>query len=280
MPHIQPEASKVVLTPIDASQLHSLGSVIAAEEIRLTRDEKRELLDTTLQYGGDVTIEYNIDGIRAKVKYRVSYLEPRSAYVGRRTTVIIEGESDDVKREVALRQRASLSLLGLDIGGMMRPKSEGENYDPQNSWDISKHVYKKPKRIHPATTIIPDEPKIERISDISVDYNSDGDLGVILEFKGLNFLEGTFTKNGNYDGQNGHVYSTPVSYRNKKAFLLLSTIGDILESEVVPQKEGIDQLFSDEIHIPELTSVYDASSMGAALTNGIIVISYKRINQR
>jgi len=88
-----PEASEVVLTPIDVSQLHAYGLRITRERIYTTKGEKRELLDRILREGQNITIEYIVDGIKANVVYRVSSLEPFPAYVGSGTTMIIEDET-------------------------------------------------------------------------------------------------------------------------------------------------------------------------------------------
>ncbi|MBU4501914.1 MAG: hypothetical protein KKA79_04925, partial [Nanoarchaeota archaeon] len=137
-----------------------------------------------------------------------------------------------------------------------------------------KHVYKKPKK-KPIKTICY-EPKIECDKDVIEDSNSDGDLETILQFRGLSFLSNTFTKSRKDYGKDSCVYSAPVSHKGKKAYLILSTIGDILESEVVPQKKGANQLFSDETYIPKLTENYDPLSMEVIQKNGLTLINYKR----
>lgn len=143
------------------------------------------------------------------------------------------------------------------------------------SYDISQHVVKKSK-IKPKITAVNYDPKIECISDVIEDYNSEGDLGVVLDFKGLEFLSDTFNKSKKYSGEDACVYFTPVSFKNKEARLMLSTRGDIFESEVVPQRKGVNQIFSDEAHIPELTEAYDPLSMEVIQKNGLTIISYKK----
>lgn len=143
-----------------------------------------------------------------------------------------------------------------------------------SSYDISQHVVKKAKN-KPRTTTIRYEPKIECISDVIEGYNSDGDLGIILEFKGLNFLNEDFTKK--LSGKNECVYHSPVSFRNKEALLILSTAGNVLEYEVLPQRRGANQLFSDKAHVPKLTEAYDPLSMEVLQKNGLIIVNYKKI---
>ncbi len=144
----------------------------------------------------------------------------------------------------------------------------------RDSWDISKHIYKKPER--KPTRTIRYEPKIECITDVIEDFNSDGDLGVILQFRGLKFLSDTFTKSKRDHGSNSCVYYMPVSYKWNKADLILLTRRDILESKVQPRKGGGNLLFSDESYIPGLMETYDPLSMKVIQKNGLTVISYKR----
>lgn len=101
-----PEASKVVLTPIDAKGLHSLGCIVTAEEIILRRDEKQELFGMELHEGQPVKIDYIIGGHKTYVVYEVRDIKPPVAYVGRGTTVIINSEG----LETAVKQNGQLTL--------------------------------------------------------------------------------------------------------------------------------------------------------------------------
>ena len=147
--------------------------------------------------------------------------------------------------------------------------------DSEDSWDVSKHIYNKKPERKPARTICY-EPKIKCITDVIEDFNSDRDLGVILQFRGFKFLSNTFAKGKKDYGSNSCVYFIPVSYKGKEAYLILSTTGDIFESEVVLQRKGVNQLFSDEIYIPELMETYNSLSMEVIKKNGLTIISYKR----
>src|SRR3989339_588865 len=77
-------------------------------------------------------------------------------------------------------------------------------------------------------------------------------------------------------GKNSRIFYTPISYKGNTAYLVLSTKGDIFESEVVPQKKGIDQLFSNEFYFPDLIKTYDPLSMKVQQNNGLTIISYNR----
>lgn len=150
----------------------------------------------------------------------------------------------------------------------------------RDSWDPSKHLYKRPERRKPLPGPVRYEPRAEYLMDIVRGYDTKGNLGVLLQFRGLRFLEGTFTQSRKSYGEDARVFYTRVEYSGREAFLILSTMGDILELEVVPQRKGIGRLFDDEVfiptHIPKFLERYDPSSMEVVLRNGLIVIDYGR----
>lgn len=150
--------------------------------------------------------------------------------------------------------------------------------DTSPEFDISRHTHKKPSK-NVKTTTVQYEPKVECTYDIIEDFDTKGNLGIILEFTGIRFLEGNFLKNNNRHTQNSITHYTNVTYRNHNTLLRLSTIDDILEVEVTHGKIGGNQLFSEEIYIPKLTVVYDSLSMEAVQKNGLVVVSYKKISE-
>jgi len=168
------------------------------------------------------------------------------------------------------------SFLQISIGSPMARRG-GNPFNTEKtegySGDISKHVYKKTKP--KPTRTIHYEPKIKCITEVIEDFNSKGDLGVILQFTGFKFLKNIFTQNRKDYDSNSCVYSTPVNYKDKGAYLILSTIKDIFKYEVVPQRKG-NQLFSDETYISELMEIYNPLSMKVVQTNGLSIISYKK----
>lgn len=175
------------------------------------------------------------------------------------------------------RRKKPARLQGLGHMSLGRYLAERRgSIGPESSYDISQHIVKK-SISKPKTTTTNYKPKIECISDVIEDCNIDRDLGVILDFRGLNFLSDTFTKSRKYSGQDACVYSTPVSFRGKEAILILSTTGDIFESEVVPQRKGVNQIFSNELYIPKLTKAYDPLSMEVMQKNRLIIVNYKQI---
>jgi len=166
---------------------------------------------------------------------------------------------------ISLGRQSSERRQGFGVGNM------NKDYE---SWDISQHQYQKPKPKKTTAPKIQYEPKIECITDI---YDSDNkeNFNLILQFRGIKFLNQSFTQGGR-DEKNSRIFYTPISYKGNQAYLVLSTKGDIFESEVVPQKKGIDQLFSNEFYFPDLIKTYDPLSMEVQQNNGLTIISYKR----
>ena len=145
-------------------------------------------------------------------------------------------------------------------------------------FDISKHIHKKPSK-NVKTKTVQYEPKVGYTYDTIEDFDNKGSLGIILEFTGIRFLEGIFLRDSNSrHRQNSITYHTNVIYRNQNAFLRLSTIDDILEVEIADKKEP-DVLFHDEIYVEGLLEYYDLSSMKALQKNGLVVVSYGKINE-
>lgn len=174
------------------------------------------------------------------------------------------------------QRRKVRRISTMPIGGTIsigRPTTS-RNIRREEPWDISRHEYKRPKKVQ---TFPVYEPRIGLTSNIIEDYNGDGDLGVLLQFSGISFLRDAFSKSKRDYGQNSCVYYTSVRFREKEALLMLSTLDDILEFEVVPQRKGINQLFREEAYIPKLAETYDPLSMEVKQRNGIVTISYKQI---
>lgn len=67
-----------------------------------------------------------------------------------------------------------------------------------------------------------------------------------------------------------------VGYKNGQAFLILSTFGDIFESQVVPKIKDVGPFFQEEIYYPPLSTLYDPTSMRSSYNNGLIIVSYTR----
>jgi hypothetical protein len=112
--------------------------------------------------------------------------------------------------------------------------------------------------------------------DVIKDISGEGDLKVTLHFKGIDLKSLTFTKSKRDYGNNSSVYYAPLKHKGKDAYLFLSTIGDIVESEIVHQRKGVNRLFDNEVYIPELAEIYDPFSMKVMLTDNFITLRYKR----
>ena len=185
---------------------------------------------------------------------------------GRRKNKLLGKLLDNNLTHISLGRQSSERRQGFGVGKIKK--------DDEDSWDISQHQYQKPKPKKTTAPKIQYEPKIECITDI---YDSDNkeNFNLILQFRGIKFLNKNFTQGGR-DEKNSRIFYTPISYKGNQAYLVLSTKGDIFESEVVPQRKGIDQLFSNEFYFPDLIKTYDPLSMEVQQNNGLTIISYKR----
>lgn len=73
------------------------------------------------------------------------------------------------------------------------------------------------------------------------------------------------------------VFYSKIGYKNKRAFLILSTFGDIFESQVVADKKDVNPFFQEEIYLPQLTTIYNPTSMTVQENNGLVIVGYKRL---
>ncbi len=117
--------------------------------------------------------------------------------------------------------------------------------------------------------------KISLSTETMDEWNSKGDLGVILSFNGLNLNKVDFRRGVGDYGPDSAVFYTPVGYNGSPAALIVATFGDILETQVVPRRIDVDPFFRDERVIKELAAC-DPTSMKVLANNGIIVVSYQK----
>ncbi|MBI2970847.1 MAG: hypothetical protein HYY37_00335 [Candidatus Aenigmarchaeota archaeon] len=115
-----PIVSRLVLTPVDTHELHAHGMYIRGEEIRLRRDEKAELFGRNVRQGDVISIEYKLNGTAAAVAYHISSAEPPYGHVGRKTTVVIEGERHEGRAEAMRAYETPSSLLAFAIDAEVR----------------------------------------------------------------------------------------------------------------------------------------------------------------
>lgn len=164
-------------------------------------------------------------------------------------------------------------LAHMSLGRYMSIKRKEE--EECESWNITKHVKsdfnKKSEKRKPAPVKYKTE-QIKSIIDVFHNYNDEGDLAIILEFSGFEFLSSTFNRINNKDET--LCYAIPISIKGKKTRLILKTTRDIFEYKI--NKTADDDLNGDDIHIPELLQDYDSLSMTAALKNNWVIVTYKK----
>lgn len=193
----------------------------------------------------------------------------------RRITSIPPRTSIDV-----LRGGITLRLGGGNLLGGARGISRGVTVGQQDWSKVEdKHLYKKPPRQEKARYQPPYEgdDRIGWAAEIVENYDDEGNLGIILEFAGIReFTKASFLRGRRYYGPNTTLFYAEISYRNKRALLMLATIGDILESQVVPNRKDVSPFFQEELYLPQLAPTYDPASMAVRQNNGLVIVSYNR----
>lgn len=143
-----------------------------------------------------------------------------------------------------------------------------------SSWSVNTFKAQKPKKrlnYIPVTY----SRDIGCIPDIIEDSDRDGTLMATLEFTGFYFTD-NFVKSARDYGENTCVYYVSINYGVKKAFLILATLENVLELEVVPKKKGIDVLWSYKVDIPQLMKTHNPSSMGVSKRNNVVAITWRK----
>lgn len=160
----------------------------------------------------------------------------------------------------------NISIGGSGIGRAAPRESSSSGVSPHQ-------IYKQASKRKPAAAKLNEYTPIECAEETMLDYDGMGNLGIFFNFIGLNFTNGAFSKGMAGGRENASVLYAPVMHENRNVFLILTTIEDIVELEVVPEKRGVGQIFSREFYIPELAG-YNPSSMSAARKNGLVIVSY------
>ena len=114
--------------------------------------------------------------------------------------------------------------------------------------------------------------------EIIEDCNTAGVLGLIVQFSGINFINPVFIESKHDYGPDSIVSYAPVSYKKRQAFLIFSTFGDILESQVVPKTKDVNPFFREEIYWSKLFTDYVPTSMELSYNNGLFIVKYKARN--
>lgn len=173
--------------------------------------------------------------------------------------------------------------IGRGLGNASRIPQRGARAEAAPDWNVEKYVYHKPqKREKPRHPFLYQEDgRITWSAEIVEDYDIAGDLGVILEFAGIKGLTRVSFLRGRRDyGPDTTVFYSQIRYQGKKALLMLATIGDILESQVVPNQKDIAPFFQDELYLPQLMMTHDPASMAVRQHNGLITVSYSPQDSR
>ncbi len=133
------------------------------------------------------------------------------------------------------------------------------------------------------------------------EYNQEGDFAVKLQFEGIEYSKDVFSRC--VSDKASCSFQIPVIHTivAKGSYLLLTTIGDIFEYEIVRDIEQCclgechtktatkatretgaqefcpNRLFRDEAYIPELLKSYDPSTMHASLEDNIVIVTYRKL---
>ena len=206
------------------------------------------------------------------------------------------------------RKRKPVLLHGLAHMSIGRYMSEMANdikkENDIESWNLTKHAksdFNRKSKNRPATPIVYiNEQKISCNLIMTDDYNGEGDFAISLQFDGIELFTNTIADH--FTESRMSSYLIPVSYQrgNKGSHLLLTTVGDIFEYEIVrdfdhcsmkdcfPGKAGKNisaicqkefcpnRLFRDEAYIPELLQTYDSMSMNVGFKDACVVVTYKK----
>lgn len=166
--------------------------------------------------------------------------------------------------------------------GRLPPREPGQGSLGKSSeeFDVKRHVFQKPTNEKSSRPLI--APENERIMwkvEIIENCNNAGDLGLIVQFSGINFISTTVFERSRRDyGPDSIVLYAPVSYKKNQVFLIFSTFGDIFESQVVPKIKDVNPFFQEEIYYPPLLTLYNPTSMRSSYNNGLFIVEYKARN--
>lgn len=177
-------------------------------------------------------------------------------------------------------RRNGFSDSSVSIGRLPAKKIEQKSLEQDfGEFKIEDHVFRKPaKEKSNKSLIIPEAERINWQVEVHDNYDAQGNLGVILQFSGIEFINGSvFEKSRANYGQNSRVFFSQIGYKNKSAFLILATYRDIFESQVTAVKINVEPFFKEEIYLPQLITTYDPASMTVYKKNQLIVVGYNRL---
>lgn len=175
----------------------------------------------------------------------------------------------------SIPRRTILDVLREQEGGRGLIGQSSLEQSPEG-FSVQDHVIRKPTGERPSGSLV--APENERITwqvDTIEDYNSAGDLGLVMQFSGISFMSPPiFVRSRDNYSPDSSVFYSPVGYYGP-AVLILSTFEDIVESQVVPKTRDVHPFFREEIHCPPLLTRYDPASMRPSYDNGLVIVTYK-----
>ncbi len=171
-----------------------------------------------------------------------------------------------------LNPNAKLSgLAHMSIGRYMSQQNREENH-----WNVPTYETITPPKPKIQPKIIPN--KIECIIEKMENYDCNDGYSISLDFKGICFKNNTFKKSSKSDNS----YYIEITYNNKDVYLFITTTSDIFEIEIVLsekniiQTRGVNQIFYDELYIPELLKFIESNEMTVILKNKNIYVTYNK----
>ncbi len=182
---------------------------------------------------------------------------------------------DAYRGRVAIRINGG-SLLG-GVTRVSREPTAGElSREPDWRQTVAKQVFQKPPGREKARPHPPYEGdrKIGWQAEVIDDYNGKGDLGLILQFAGIELAGTPFLRGRRDYGPDSAVFYAQIGYRNRIASLILATRGDIFESQIVPAQMDVNPFFQEELHLPQLTTTHNPTSMTVSQNNGLVTVGY------
>ena len=203
-----------------------------------------------------------------KERFRIRAIPPR-------TTLDAFREQEGGRGRIGLGD-----FSGSSVGiGRLLPRESGQSSSEQSSggFNVKDHVFRKPVQEKPAKSLVSWE--IEKITwqvEIIEDLNEAGEIGLIMQFSGINLASAPVFERSRRDyGPDNAVFYTLAEYKNRPAFLIFSTFGDIFESQVVPKTKDVNPFFRKEIYYPKLLTDYVPASMRPSYNNGLFIMNYK-----
>lgn len=175
-----------------------------------------------------------------------------------------------------LRGGVTIRINGGSLpGGARRVSREPTAGESDWSQTVAKHVFQKPpirKKARPEP-LYERERKIEWEVEVIEDYNGKGDLGIILQFAGIELSKASFLRS-RHNKPDCPIFYIPVDYNKRMARLFLATRGDILESQICPAQMDVNPFFQEELYLPQLTRTHDFTSMTVFQNNNLVIVGY------